>query len=405
MAGFTSAFERPDRRRRVLAVVAALVGVALVGGGGGLLPVERASVPSSRIPLVGRVTTVCAAASADAAQAGQTTVSAVVVRQAPGREGKLTGTPLAATDPAFTLTEQGKGTQLPDATTPVLLAGEGVMATAGSGAVLTRATEGSDAGLAAAPCLAPATSLWFAGLGASDSDRTELVLTNPDDAQAEVDLRFYGRLGRVIVPGSPGLVIDARSSRTVSLTSVVKADGPLGLVVQASKGRVAAAARRTLSDDLTPAGTDWQVPSFAPSAELVIPAVPEGDGGRQLVVTNPGLDRASIAIQVLGLQGAYAPSGAETIEVAAESSASVDLAPGLAGEAGTIRLSSDRPVTAAVISSSSRAGACERPRRAERQRSAGADGCDGPGHRRRCRQRTDREQRRRAMTPDSASRW
>ena len=90
--------------------------------------------------------------------------------------------------------------------------GVGVMATASSAAAFNAPNEGVDAGLMAAPCLAPATSHWFTGLGATDADRTELILTNADDTQAQVDLRFYGRDGRVVVPGSPGLVIDARST-------------------------------------------------------------------------------------------------------------------------------------------------------------------------------------------------
>jgi hypothetical protein len=62
-------------------------------------------------------------------------------------------------------------------------------------------------------------------------------------------------------------------------------------------------------------------------------------------------------VQVLGLQGSYAPVGAETVNVPAESSASVDLEPGLAGEAGTVKLVSDKPVIGAVSSSSDRDGA------------------------------------------------
>ena len=236
------------------------------------------------------------------------------------------------------------------------MAGVGVMATASSAAVFSEAIEGVDAGLMAAPCLAPGTSHWFSGLGASEADRTELILTNADDAQAQVDLRFYGRDGRVVVPGSPGLVIEARSSRTVSLTSLVTVDGPLGLAVQASEGRVTAVAKRTRSDGLSPVGVDWQVPTVAPALSVAIPGVPEDEGSRELVVTNPGTERASVTVQVLGLQGPYAPSGAETVDIPPESSAALDLAPGLAGEAGTVKLASDRPVTGAVISSSRRAG-------------------------------------------------
>ena len=148
------------------------------------------------------------------------------------------------------------------------------MASTTSGSVLSTATAGDDAGLAAAPCLTPATAHWFSGLGAEDADRTELILTNPDDTQAEVDLRFYGRRGRVVVPGSPGLTIAAHSSRTVSLSAVVKTEGALGLSVQTSQGRVTAVAKRLRTDNLKPAGVDWLLPSAGPSATVLIPGVP-----------------------------------------------------------------------------------------------------------------------------------
>jgi hypothetical protein len=343
-------------RRRIVTVAAALVGLLVVGVGGTVVNAADPTFRPSRIPLVGRTTTICSVTKLAGSEA-TARVAAVASRQAPGREGELTGTPLGAEKPSLTITEQGKAKQLLAVDAPVVMAGVGVMATASSAVAFSEASQGVDAGLMAAPCLAPGTSHWFAGLGASDTDRTELILTNADDAQAQVDLRFYGRDGRVVVPGSPGLVIDARSSRTVSLSSVVTVDGPLGLAVQAGQGRVTAVAKRTRSDNLKPVGVDWQIPTVAPALSQVIPGVPEDEGSRELVVTNPGSERASVTVQVLGLQGPYAPIGAETVDVPAESSAAVDLKPGLAGEAGTIKLVSDQPVTGAVVSSSDRDGA------------------------------------------------
>ena len=194
-------------RRRVVTVVAALVGLLLVAVGGTVVDAAAPTFRPTRIPLVGRTTTIC---NVTKPTSGQPTarVAAVVSRQAPGREGKLTGTPLGAKKASLTITEQGKAKQVLAVETSVVMAGVGVMATASSAAAFSEASSGVDAGLMAAPCLAPGTSHWFTGLGASDADRTELILTNADDAQAQVDLRFYGRAGRVVVPGSPGLVIE-----------------------------------------------------------------------------------------------------------------------------------------------------------------------------------------------------
>jgi hypothetical protein len=340
----------------MVTVAAALLGLLAVGVGGTIVNAADPAFRPTRIPLVGRTTTICNVTK-PAGDGAPARVAAVVTRQAPGREGQLTGTPLGGKEPSLTITEQGKASQILAVDSPVVLAGEGVMATASSAVAFSRATQGVDAGLMAAPCLAPATSHWFSGLGASGADRTELILTNADDAQAQVDLRFYGRNGRVVVPGSPGLVIGGRSSRTVSLSSLVMVEGPLGLAVQAGQGRVTAVAKRSRSDGLKPVGVDWQIPTPAPALSLAIPGVPEDDGSRELVVTNPGTERATVTVQVLGLQGPYAPIGAETVNVPAESSAAVDLEPGLAGEAGTVKLVSDQPVTGAVISSSKRDGA------------------------------------------------
>jgi hypothetical protein len=224
------------------------------------------------------------------------------------------------------------------------------MATAGSGMVTSVAKKGDEAGLMAAPCTSPATEHWFVGVGATVSYRTELVLTNPDAGQAEVDLRFYGRNGIVVVPGSPNLVIEGGSTRTVSLDTLVTVEGPLTVSVRASTGRVSAVALDRRSVDFEPTGADWQLPSVAPARTLVIPGIPEGAGTRMLEVVNPGTRRAQVSVSVLGVDGAFAPSGAETVEVPPESSAEVSVAEGLAGAAAGIQLTSDQPVTGSVIS-------------------------------------------------------
>jgi uncharacterized protein DUF5719 len=333
--------------RRTLTVGVALVAVALVAVGGTLVPPVAAPFTPSRSPLVGRTTTVCTTSPATDATA---TVSAVAVRKAPGREGTLTGTAIGATSPLLTIDQQGFGDQQTAPDTPVVLTGQGVMATAGSGMVTSRASKGDQSGLMAATCPAPATEHWFVGVGANASYRTDLVLTNPDAGPAEVDLRFYGRNGLVVVPGSPGLVVEGGSSRTVSLDTLVTIDGPLTVSVRASTGRVSAVALARRSVNFEPTGADWQLSAVAPARSVVIPGIPEGAGARTLVVANPGTDRATVSVNVLGVDGAFAPAGAEKLEVPPESTAEVPVAAGLAGAAAGIELTSDQPVTGSVLS-------------------------------------------------------
>jgi hypothetical protein len=146
-------------------------------------------------------------------------------------------------------------------------------------------------------------------------------------------------------------VIKGHASVPVSLNGRVPADGPFSVQVQATEGRVTAVAKRSQGV------ADWQIPSALPSPIVVIPGIPSDAGRRQLVVTNPGNSRAMVDVQVLGFQGPYEPSGAETLEVSPESTATVSLEKGLGRAAGSIKLTSNVPVTGAVISTSQRRGA------------------------------------------------
>jgi len=332
--------------------LAALLGLL---GAGAAVEAERPTFRPAAAPLVGRTSTACAV-TGGRDQTAETIVTAVVSRQAPGRSGTLTADLLGAEGPALTLDEQGRGEELRGPTAPVVLRGEGVMATASSGAVLSAATSGPTAGLMGAPCTAPGTSHWFPGVGAGGGQASELVLTNPDDAQAAVDLRYFGPDGIVVVPGSPGVVVPARGTRTVSL-SAAQISGALSVWVRVTSGRVSATARDVFTASATPAGADWHPASLAPQPTLVVGAIPEGPGDRQLVVVNPGMQRATVRLSVLAVQGALAPAGADVVEVPAESSVAVDLTAGLAEQAGAVQLVGDQPVTAALIATSLRAGA------------------------------------------------
>jgi hypothetical protein len=348
----------PGRRALVLAI--ALVSVLLLLAGGTLFGSEAPASNANRIPLVGRTTTICSDSDSSGGEAARATeVAAVAIREAPDRSGSLTASTLQSKPVDLKIGQQGRGAKLSPETLPILVSGEGAMATTSSAVIIGNVTEGRDAGLKAAPCLAPGTLHWFSGLGATEEDGTELILTNPDDAQAQVDLRFYGPSGRLAAPGGAGLVIRAHDSEPVSPRSYVQTNGPVSVAVQATEGRVTAVAKRTRTDQDKPAGVDWQIPSASPSSVVILPGIPGGDGSRQLVVTNPGSTRAVVGVQVLGFQGPYEPSGAASLDVPPESTATVTLdgEAGLAGEAGSVKLTSDVPVTGAVISTSRRRGA------------------------------------------------
>ena len=372
--------------RRTLTLLLAVVVLALIVVGGSALTPQQARTATTTTS-TGRTVTVCTTGTAPSSTAGASPEPSSVVPSsaepsgsptpgdagtaAPGEVAVVASGPADATSPSgrvqasrlgsdqvqLTVDRSGHGATLDRAAAPVLLVGEGLMANTGSGAVLSVTADGPERGLEAAPCLPPTTAAWFPGVASGADDRTELVLSNPDDAQAELDLKFYGRNGRVVVPGSPAVVVAAHSSRSVSLTDLVDVPSPLSVSVEATVGRVSAVARRIRTVVDQPAGADWIVPAAPPALTAAIPGIPGEAGDRELVVTNPGGVRASVAIRVLGLQGPYAPAGADSLIVPPESSASVALADGLAGAAAGIELTSDQPVTGAVTSTSARGGA------------------------------------------------
>ncbi len=341
--------------RRAIVLGAALLALLVILGGGTLLRAEAPALQASYSPQVGRTTMICTATPPLSGRA-KSEVSAVALRQEPDRSGSLSASRLDRKPVALKLSEPGKGAPPFQTDASIVIAADGAMATASSAVIVDDVKTGTEAGLKAAPCLAPATTHWFPGLGATDEDRTDLILSNPDDAQAQVDLRYYGRSGRIAVPGSPGVVIRGHDTRPVSLTKL-QGESPVSVAVQASQGRVTAVAKRTQTSQIKPAGVDWQLPSTSPAKVVLIPGVPAGEGNRQLVVTNPNNSRATVDVQVLGFQGPYTPSGAGSVDVPPEGTATVNLQPGLAGEAAGIKLTSDVPVTGAVVSTSRRSGA------------------------------------------------
>lgn len=341
--------------RRAIVLGAALLALLVILGGGTLLRAEAPALQASYSPQVGRTTMICTATPPLSGRT-KSEVSAVALRQESDRSGSLSASRLDTKPVALKLSEPGKGAPPFQTDASIVIAADGAMATASSAVIVDDVKTGTEAGLKAAPCLAPATTHWFSGLGATDEDRTDLILSNPDDAQAQVDLRYYGRSGRIAVPGSPGVVIRGHDTRPVSLTKL-QGESPVSVAVQASQGRVTAVAKRTQTSQIKPAGVDWQLPSTSPAKVVLIPGVPAGEGNRQLVVTNPNNSRATVDVQVLGFQGPYTPSGAGSVDVPPEGTATVNLQPGLAGEAAGIKLTSDVPVTGAVVSTSRRSGA------------------------------------------------
>lgn len=338
-----------------IAIAAAIVLAAGIGLGGHFLPVMRPATADTTGPVQGETSSVCTTGSGssdDADSAGSEVYGATAPSQG-NATGSLSGRPLGSdgsgTAP-LSIASSGQGGVLSDPDGTVVLTADGVMASSSAGMVYGATEEGENRGLSLGPCTGPAVEHWFTGLGATDTMRSQLVLSNSDETQAEVDLRFFGPNGQVNVPGGSGMIIPGGRERTISLQDLLgDTKGPVTVHVAARSGRVSAMARDLRSDDdATPTGADWHPASLAPATEQVIPAIPGDTGDRTLVVNNPGQQRAEVSIEVLGPQGSFTPTGTSEISVEPQQSEELDLTEGLSGAIGTVRVRSDQPVVTAA---------------------------------------------------------
>lgn len=209
---------------------------------------------------------------------------------------------------------------------------------------------GPGQGLSLASCDRPSSAAWFTGVLSSEASTADLVLLNADSSDASVDLTVYGPEGRLAAPGSRGIVVAAHTQRVVPLGPLFSTEQTVSLQLSTSAGRVAAMVRQRVRLGDKPAGSDWLPPTVTPAHDLVIPGLPAGKGTRDLVVLNPGDRTAAVALQVLGANGPIALPGLETIDLPPQTSRRIPLGNALAAAAVGLRLSSEQPVTAGVIS-------------------------------------------------------
>jgi hypothetical protein len=149
-----------------------------------------------------------------------------------------------------------------------------------AGAQSQRAETETVAGLAVASCREAVAEAWLVG-GSTALGRVSLVLlANPTDVAATVDLRVFGEAGPVDAPSALGLQVPAQSQRVVSLAGLAPNVASPVVHVTASGGRIAATVQQTAIDGLVPAGAEFAGAAAQPAVSQRIPGVLlTGDGG------------------------------------------------------------------------------------------------------------------------------
>lgn len=256
--------------------------------------------------------------------------------------GGVRTAPLA--DPAAATERTEVAWDAADTVTRVLTAADDPAAVAAS----AWAGDGPDRGLSALLCPAALGDAWFVGVRSDASHTAELALTNLDSTPAEVSLTILGTDGRVTAAGLRGIQVGARATRRIALGPLLDSGEPAAVRVETTAGRVAGVLRERAWEGTAARGGLWVGAAAAPATTAVVPGVPGGAGARTLVVTNPGDRVAEVRVDILGDSGAIQIAGAESIDLPGHTTRTLELAPGLGGHAGSVRLTATRDVLAAV---------------------------------------------------------
>jgi hypothetical protein len=224
--------------------------------------------------------------------------------------------------------------------------GSGVMASA------MEAEEAESSGLASVRCGEPGSDIWFVGPGQQDgAAQIQLDLMNIDALAASVDVSVVTEGGPAQAGGDTGITVPPYQTVTESLSALGAGSSVAAIEVRTSIGRVAAAVWES-----SPAGGTWLPSTTPPSTSMVIPGVPPSGSAAVLYIADPGDVSARVNVLAITPQGLYRPFEAQTEDLPGNTATYVTLNP-LGGTAAALELTSNVPVTAAVLVPGSGQGA------------------------------------------------
>ncbi|NQX11146.1 hypothetical protein HQQ80_05870 [Microbacteriaceae bacterium VKM Ac-2855] len=220
-------------------------------------------------------------------------------------------------------------------------------------------------GLSAVGCDEADADSWIVAGSTGVGNTSVLVLANPTEVAATVDLSLYGENGPIAAAGSTGIVVPPLTSRAISLAGLAPDVIEPVIRVVARGGQISASLQSSAIAGLDPVGvettatgaglsTEVTIPGFtiaSPSAEI---AGDDGSGqaGAPVVrILAPGDADATVTVRIANED----PSGSGTstsVVVPAGRATEVPLSE-LAEGSYTISLSSDQPIVAGARSTSS----------------------------------------------------
>lgn len=288
------------------------------------------------------------------AQAGSRVTAAVVPGQAGQDEGAgqvLLTTLVGKESARARLTAPGAQTEISAGgrkLPPIRVVGTGSLAPGLIANQWSRSPRGQGRGMASTQCDSAGSDFWFVGGGAVAGRQTRVVLVNPDDFAAVVDLVIYGPDGIVDAPGGRGLVVSPLQRMYVRIDALAPGVATSAIHVIARTGRIGASVDDDQMSGLRSVGTEWVPRAAAPATHVYVPGVFPGSGARVLAIAAPGDQDALVSINVMTSDGTFQPAERDQITVPSDSVVSMDMSTVTQGQPATLELTSDQPIVAGM---------------------------------------------------------
>lgn len=207
-------------------------------------------------------------------------------------------------------------------------------------------------GYAASPCRPPLTESWLVGGATTTGSADIVIISNPGQVAATVELTVFGTGGPVVPPGGD-VVVAAGTQQALSLAGLALGQDSPVIRVSATGAPVTAVLQTSLTRTLLPGGVDQVGAIEKPENDIVIPGVsvaradgPGTDAATVLRLLAPSGDTtARVTVTATGV----AQPVAEPIEVPLTAGLPLDLdLGGLDAREYTVSVAADVPIVGAV---------------------------------------------------------
>ncbi len=249
--------------------------------------------------------------------------------------------------------EQGQIEAFGDRLPAIRAYGEGSLAPGLVADQWGRDPSGRGRGMASTACASAASEFWFVGGGAIAGRKTRVLLVNPDDTAAVVDVIIHGPDGIIDAPAGRGLVIPPLDRLTVQLDVLAPGVAATAFHVLARTGRIGASVDDEQRSGLASIGTDWIPQAALPATKVYVPGVINGLGARVLSIVSTTDNDANVTLRIISPEGTFEPAERNTFTVTAGAVVTTDMTPALPQTPDgslpvTLELTSDQPIVAGM---------------------------------------------------------